>query len=1103
MASLAFAVAGAALAPAGYASLGWTIGAALGNALFPGSLPAQQRVGPRLSDLKVQSSAYGQALPRVYGTARIAGNMHWSTGIDEHVTTTTESAGGKGGGPSQEVTTTTYSYSADFAVAICEGPIAGLRKIWMNGELVYNVDTDATLETLAASQELMGAIRVYLGTSDQAADPLIEADVGASACPAYRHTAYVVFDDLQLERFGNRIPNIEFEVVATGTATAESFALMGPEDTYSVCAGSITPDGLMLICFGTWSDSIRGRVALVDPFTMQLIREFDIDGLSPNKAEANAAGDMVIMMSGGFYWMPSGGALAKLERTDSPGTAITSQCDKIIVDGDGKFWFAGVWSSAVGEALILLDPADGTMIPIFGMPSGSSNVTALARADDGSFYLGTADTIYQVNDSGVQLASYTGISGSGPGHSMVVAGDGSLWTSGDGSALIYRYDAGLGARANISLPGIGAGTWSGDAAVRIGRDYSTGGVLVTSGNTLWRFEADGTYVSSTAGGTGAGGCSQIFTHPSFPKRIYAGKPVAAGANHRYVATLRPATIDATSVPLSEIVEDLCLLGGLSASDVDVTELTDDVDGYVVANRGPVRGMIEPLRQAYFFDAVESEGRIVFVKRGGSSLVTIAYDDLAARPAGDEMPEPLSVTRVQEVDLPNEVSVVYLERDADYDQGAQYARRLTRSSSQQITLQLPIVLSATTAKRIAETTLYEAWTERTQLAWSVSRDYAEYEPCDVVTPTGPAAAYTARITRRREVDGVIELEGVATDAAVYTQTASGAAAPTPVSTVSPTPATALVLLDMPIVRDRDDDAGFYAAAAGYTDGWRGAELYKSLDNGATYGRTQHFFTGASVIGSAVTALANFDGGNVFDELSTVDVAVIGDATLSSATEAQVLAGSNAAVLGSPSAGWEIFQFKTATLVATGRYRLTGLLRGRRGTEQYIATHQIGETFVLLSDSTMIRVAAGTAEIDVERLYKAPAFGSSIARAGAQAFTSSAAGLKPLSPVQLGGGRDASGNITITWVRRTRVGGEWRDLVDASLGEDAQAYEVEIWDSTYTTLKRTITGLSSATATYTEAQQISDWGSPGPQSTIYVRVYQVSATVGRGYKLQGTV
>jgi hypothetical protein len=87
---------------------------------------------------------------------------------------------------------------------------------------------------------------------------------------------------------------------------------------------------------------------------------------------------------------------------------------------------------------------------------------------------------------------------------------------------------------------------------------------------------------------------------------------------------------------------------------------------------------------------------------------------------------------------------------------------------------------------------------------------------------------------------------------------------------------------------------------------------------------------------------------------------------------------------------------------------------------------------------------------------------------------------------------AGDLTISWKRRTRIGGDWRDAVDIPLSEESERYEVEIMQGI--TLKRTITGLTSPTTIYTAAQQVTDFGSA--QSSVSVKVYQLSAAVGRG-------
>ena len=131
--------------------------------------------------------------------------------------------------------------------------------------------------------------------------------------------------------------------------------------------------------------------------------------------------------------------------------------------------------------------------------------------------------------------------------------------------------------------------------------------------------------------------------------------------------------------------------------------------------------------------------------------------------------------------------------------------------------------------------------------------------------------------------------------------------------------------------------------------------------------------------------------------------------------------------------------------------------------------------------------------VSKSYKPVTIGDTLANTAAQNFTYNAVALKPYSPVQIAGTRDGSGNLTINWLRRTRIGGDWRDGVDVPLSEESERYEVDIMSGV--TVKRTITGLTTPTASYTAAQQVTDFGSA--QSSVTVNVYQLSAKVGRGY------
>ena len=204
MASLLFSSAGSALGGAIFGPIGAIagriVGAVAGNvidhALF-GSSATRHVEGPRLSDLDVMASTEGAPIPRVYGRVRLAGQVIWATNLEEVVTTRTESGGkGSSGGGTTTTTTTVYSYFANFAVGLCEGPIGHVARIWADGKLL----------------DLTGINhRIYTGSETQSPDALIVAKEGEA--PAYRGLAYVVFERLALADFGNRIPQLSFEIV--------------------------------------------------------------------------------------------------------------------------------------------------------------------------------------------------------------------------------------------------------------------------------------------------------------------------------------------------------------------------------------------------------------------------------------------------------------------------------------------------------------------------------------------------------------------------------------------------------------------------------------------------------------------------------------------------------------------------------------------------------------------------------------------------------------------------------------------------------------------------------------------------------------------------
>lgn len=208
MAQLAIAAAGAAVGsffgPIG-AQIGWAAGSLLGAQFGP----KQKSYGPRLEDLKVTGSEYGQTIPWAAGHPRIAGQVWWASQRREIGTTTSQ---GKGGGGAES---TSYTYEVDILYGLVNRQILGVSRIWSNGKLIWTALVDSDEDSIINSQNEApwDRITVYTGAADQLPDPTYEAAV--TNAPAYRGRGSVFIEGLQLGNSGV-IPNLTFEVVIDG-----------------------------------------------------------------------------------------------------------------------------------------------------------------------------------------------------------------------------------------------------------------------------------------------------------------------------------------------------------------------------------------------------------------------------------------------------------------------------------------------------------------------------------------------------------------------------------------------------------------------------------------------------------------------------------------------------------------------------------------------------------------------------------------------------------------------------------------------------------------------------------------------------------------------
>jgi hypothetical protein len=558
----------------------------------------------------------------------------------------------------------------------------------------------------------------------------------------------------------------------------------------------------------------------------------------------------------------------------------------------------------------------------------------------------------------------------------------------------------------------------------------------------------------------------------------------------------------TSLGLDDVVSDICTAcSGIAAGDIDVTDLAGDtVTGYVRTGTMTARKALEPLMAAYQFDAAEIDHKIHFIKRGGANVVTITEDDIAAHEYGSKEPDKIAYSRKLESDVPREFNITYIDPGRDYQEGTARSIRMSLNNSNISKVEFPLVLSATQGKQLAEVMHNTAYTERVRIAFQTWMEYLYLAPTNPITVDG----HKMRIERMAIRNGLLQIEGPAESDANYT---SGAESEDPGFTdqdLSQEGPTMYELLDIPMLSDLHDNAGFYIAAHGLLSGWVGATLYV----GATAGVVGQSVLDATIMGSATTALGDA-GVATWDEDNTVTVQLdLSDDELSSATISEVLNLTNWAALGVDGA-WEIIAFRDVVDNGDGNYTLSGLLRGLRNTEEFTGGHAVRDRFVMLDIASISltdygdlgRYIIGESLIGVSQLYKVTSLHADPQVHASFEFTCNALSLKPYAPTQVEGSRDGSNNLTITWVRSSRLDNGWDNYQDVPLGEDSEAYEVDIIDDdSAETVLRTIE-VTSETASYTAAQQTADGLTPGDDVTV--RVYQISETVGRGYGREATI
>lgn len=563
--------------PAG-ALKGAQLGMTVGGIVDPPKGPSVN--GPRLTDLTLQSSSYNSVIPRVYGTVAITGNIIWLENNQLKEVVSTSKSGGKGGGGGSEVTT--YSYYATFAVALCKGPITGVRRIWIGPNLVYDAGS-SDMATMIASNETASLFSLHTGSNTQLPDVRMQATLGVANTPAYRGLAYIVFNDLALKNYGNTLQGsqVKVEVVKDGTIVEYSkLSLFLEDNPYTGMSVNSMP-------FAADDTSIYYATPLNDPRIQ--------------------AGSM---------------SIRKLNVYTNTSSVIRT------VDVSGSNW--GIGSGKNNNGSITFGSYDWCP----GAFNGVSIVRDNSKSEYGFYYSIWDDLYYTVRDNGsmyeyiigpsslILSKTYIAPFAINPKGWMCDATDKFVYF-GVSYGVILKFNRSSGDFIGYANP-------PGATVVSVVADNEIYFVSTSSLYVTTDFFTTFTLIASDMDWYVSGVANWPFTVIKIAEKLIA-LGTSRDGQVRIAIIKYSQNISTTEASLSSVVQQECLLSNLlSAGNIDVTQLTQPVKGYRIGRISALKTALEPLQATWPFDIIQSGYKIKFKPRGATSVVTIPESELGSR-----------------------------------------------------------------------------------------------------------------------------------------------------------------------------------------------------------------------------------------------------------------------------------------------------------------------------------------------------------------------------------------------------------------------------------------------------------------------------------------
>ncbi|SDZ30950.1 Putative phage tail protein [Jannaschia faecimaris] len=481
-------------------------------------------------------------------------------------------------------------------------------------------------------------------------------------------------------------------------------------------------------------------------------------------------------------------------------------------------------------------------------------------------------------------------------------------------------------------------------------------------------------------------------------------------------------------PLANVVAQICSLAGLR--DYDVSRVEGVVRGYVMANVQSARADLQPLMMTYGIEASEQAGRIVFFMRADAPEAKLDPNFFVRRDG------PVIVRqRAAFAEAPKRVLVNHMNSEGDFEIRVADAGLPGNSDSPVSQSEVPLSLSKGEAHGLAERFLTETNISRDTVELELAPSMRQYKPGQLIQIDETGDLW--RIDRLEDAGGR-KVQAVRTERAQYepsdrVEDGSGRVRP-----LAPLPVDS-TFLELPLLTGEEVPYSPYIAVS--ASPWPGTVAIYSSSDDANYGLNS--LINLPTVNGVTETVLDPARPSVFDNGPELLVRVRNE-TLESVSLKALLSGANAAAINDGSlTGWEVFQFQHARLVAPGLWGLSRRLRGQRGTEWTMCeTRPIGSTIVFLG-SNLAQLEFAKETLGVERYFRT---GPARLPLENEAYLQEkivvrGEGLRPYAPAHLRATRQPDG-VAVSWIRRSRVGGDGWGAADVPTGEARERYRVQV-------------------------------------------------------------